>query len=1219
MKMKRVLSCFVLVLIAVCVSAVPAKKGLTRILTLTDGSTVSAQLVGDEHGHYWMAADGKAYQSVDGSDVFQQVDGQQVMARAKEKRMAANNRRARRMAPRRVGEVGSYTGAKKGLIILVNFANNGVFKSANDNALYQRIANEENFTYGNFKGSMYDYFYAQSEGQFQLTFDVVGPVTVSNSASYYGANDYQGNDKYPASMVIEAVKLADNEVNYADYDWDGDGEVDQVYVVYAGKGEADGGASTTIWPHEWQLSQASYYGDGSGAQTLDGVVIDTYACGPELDGMTGTIAGIGTMCHEFSHCLGYPDFYDPDYSGGQGMGNWDLMDSGSYNGDSFQPAGYTSYERWVAGWKEPIVLSSSRTVTGMKSLQDGGESYIIYNGGNNNEYYLLENRQKRGWDASLPGAGLLILHVDYDAEVWAANEPNDQPSHQRMTWIAADNQYQYYTYQGTKYFTEEGMANDPYPYGSVNAFNKSTTPAAKFYNKNSDGTYYMDSSVENITQNNDSYKTVSFHFVGVSNVASPVFSPKGGVYAEAQEVTISCETEGASIYYTVDGTTPTVESTLYSGPITVETTTTIKAIAVVDGEESEVVSERYVIRAGAQSDVKTFKRVSSIDEMVSGLRYVVACGSKNKAAGALYSSSSSSYLQSVSVDIADDVLTINDNVMVFTLEKNGNLWQFMNDDGQYLYATAAKKVALSEQEQSWSLSDGIAGVIMTFGSYGTMLYNSTSPRFTTYTSSPNVSMIQANLYVEYEEETPSKQDVTMAFNPTELTVKLGETFTEPTLTVNPAGLTVAYSSDNAKVATVDAANGQVTVIAEGTAVITATFAGNDSYKEASASYTLTVEPKGNGGDTTGEGQYQLVTSADQLKAGRKYLVVSAYQNNHVAYNGFDTNKGLAGKVVPEDDVIDLSVAGNTAQPLVLMEGGKENTWALFDENEEAYIGTSTTTSGNRKAYLTTSTTISDHCRWSIDIASDHVASVLNFGKEFYLKYNDTSNMFRVYASGQQDIFLYQEMVEEEKPETVEVTVSEVGYATLYYGEKNLLVPANIEARTYSVTDDELVVGVTYTEGEVIPAATGVVLKADADTYVFTVTEETGEDDPLNMLRGADVEAMTEAEPAPAASDYCFYDLEAPEGKEVGFYWREENGAAFMSNAHKAYLVVPKEVAKQMKVFPLEPKEETTDIPGIAASDGMTHVDVYDLQGRRMRGGRLPKGIYIVGGKKLVVK
>ncbi|MCR4993991.1 MAG: M6 family metalloprotease domain-containing protein, partial [Bacteroidales bacterium] len=377
--------------------AVPVKPGLHRTLTLHDGALLQATLVGDEYGHFWLGEDGKAYRKSSSDDLYYTVSAQEVQQRAAVRRAARNFHRSRRLAPQKIGAVSNYIGAKKGLIILVNFSDVS-FQSANNNALYQRIANEQNFSYDDFKGSMYDYFYAQSDGQFQLTFDVVGPVTVNKSQSYYGSNDSEGNDEHPAEMVIEALKLANSQVNYADYDWDGDGEVDQVYVIYAGKGEADGGAEETIWPHEWQLSSASYYGDGSGAQTLDGMTINTYACGGELNGYNGTIAGIGTMCHEFSHCLGYPDFYDTDYSGGQGMGYWDLMDSGSYNGNGYQPAGYTSYERWVAGWKTPVTLTTTQSVSNMKALSDGGESYVIYNNGNTNEYFLLENRQLTGWD-----------------------------------------------------------------------------------------------------------------------------------------------------------------------------------------------------------------------------------------------------------------------------------------------------------------------------------------------------------------------------------------------------------------------------------------------------------------------------------------------------------------------------------------------------------------------------------------------------------------------------------------------------------------------------------------------------------------------------------------------------------------------------------------------------------------------------------------------------
>lgn len=561
-------------------------------------------LVGDEYAHYWLGDDGHAYQSFSG-DVYQRIDLKAVKQHAAVRRSAANQRRTNRLATRKVGEVGNLTGKKKGLIILVNFSD-VAFQSANNNALYQRIANEKNFSYGNFKGSMYDYFYAQSEGQFELTFDVVGPVTVSKNQAYYGENsgNVAGNDMYPAEMVIEALKLVDSQVNFANYDWDGDGEVDQVYVVYAGKGEADGGDASTIWPHEYNLYSAAHYDDGEGPQWLDGVWINTYACGGELNGQTGIVAGIGTMCHEFSHCLGFPDFYDTDDSGGQGMFMWDLMDSGNYNGDGYRPAGYTSYERWMAGWKEPVELTTSQSINNMGALQSyGSNTYIIYNKGNRNEYFLLENRQKTKWDTDLPGAGLLILHVDYNATVWSKNQPNDEPSHQRMTWVPADNQYQYFIYQGKKYYTEDGAANDPFPNGSVNAFGKNTTPATRLYNKNEDGTYYLDASVENITQNSNG--TISFRFTPEVKKLTLTATPASGTISYMRTVTLTASKPEANIYCTFDGTEPTQDDFLYDPPLQIDRSITLKAKAFLDGYlPSETLTRNYTVKLSIDADLE---------------------------------------------------------------------------------------------------------------------------------------------------------------------------------------------------------------------------------------------------------------------------------------------------------------------------------------------------------------------------------------------------------------------------------------------------------------------------------------------------------------------------------------------------------------------------------------------------------------------------------------
>lgn len=507
--MKKVIMTILMVAFVLTILAVPAKRGTWTVLTLADGSKVNATLVGDEHGHYWKGDNGRAYVMTGSEGVCTEVDAQQVRVRAARVRNVANKRRAARRVG---GTMSHYTGEKKGIIILANYQDVKM-NTAHNQTLFSRIANEEGFAEGKFRGSIADYFKAQSRGKFLLDFDVYGPVTVSRNQNYYGENDSEGNDKHAAELIIEAVNAVMNQVeDWSQYDWDGDGYVDQVYVIYAGKGEADGGIANTIWPHEYALSAAHYYGDGTGPVTVaTGLKVDTYACGSELDG-SGNLMGIGTICHEFSHCLGYPDYYDTDYSGGQGMGYWDLMDSGSYNGDGFVPAGYTSYERWVAGWDTPIVLADEDVeVRNMPDLQSSGSSYVIYNKAHEDEFYLLENRQKVGWDAALPGDGLLILHVDYDENIWAANTPNDDPARQRMTWIPADNDYQYFTYMGEKYYTETGMATDTYPYGPKNAFNADTKPAALFANRGVGGSKYMDGSVETITRHEDG--TVSFDYV----------------------------------------------------------------------------------------------------------------------------------------------------------------------------------------------------------------------------------------------------------------------------------------------------------------------------------------------------------------------------------------------------------------------------------------------------------------------------------------------------------------------------------------------------------------------------------------------------------------------------------------------------------------------------------------------------------------------------------
>lgn len=508
--MKKAIILCLFAAMTLAANAVPAKRGVTRNVVLDNGKTVTLTLSGDEFGHYWMAENGDRY-LVDSNNKAQLIDGSSKKTldeRFASKRVSRNAKRQTKLLAN--GQSRSvFTGEKKGLVILVEF-NDLSMKSGSTSEEFNNMFNQEGYSNNNHIGSVHDYFYDQSYGQFDLTFDVVGPVRMPKNYSYYGRNDSYGNDQHPAEMVIEACNAVDELVDFADYDWDGDGEVEQVFIVYAGHGENAGASSNTIWPHEYDLTSASYYGDGTGATLLDGVTINTYAVSCELSGKSGsTMNGIGVACHEFSHCLGYPDFYDVDDSGGLGMQSWDLLDSGSYNGpngDGEIPAGFSAYERWVAGWLTPVEVVPGTEVLDMKPLADEPEAYIVYNDGNRNEYYMLENRVAERWFSYLGTRkmtrnGMLITHVDYNKNVWDNNGVNDMKSHQRMTVIPANN----LTYAATSIAQYAGML---YPYNGNNSLTNETTPAAKVFNKNTDGTKFMNKPITDITMNADN--TISF-------------------------------------------------------------------------------------------------------------------------------------------------------------------------------------------------------------------------------------------------------------------------------------------------------------------------------------------------------------------------------------------------------------------------------------------------------------------------------------------------------------------------------------------------------------------------------------------------------------------------------------------------------------------------------------------------------------------------------------
>ena len=291
------------------------------------------------------------------------------------------------------------TGERKLICILMAFNDRAFIRSQQE---FYNLFNQTNYNFQNANGSVRDYFSEVSYRQLDLSVDVVGPFTASQNMAYYGANASNGNDIRPGELVREACTLAyQSGVNFSDYDNDRDGTVDGVYVIYAGYSEAAGASPNTIWPHAYYINMQ-----------LGGVKIQSYSCSSELRGNSGSdITRIGVICHEFGHTLGAMDYYDTNYkTGGQyeGTGEWDLQASGSWNdGGRTPPHPNPRTKIYTYKWATVTELNTPQIVQIPPSYNDKTAFYRI-NTATSGEYFLIENRQMRGFDAYLPGHGMMI-------------------------------------------------------------------------------------------------------------------------------------------------------------------------------------------------------------------------------------------------------------------------------------------------------------------------------------------------------------------------------------------------------------------------------------------------------------------------------------------------------------------------------------------------------------------------------------------------------------------------------------------------------------------------------------------------------------------------------------------------------------------------------------------------------------------------------------------
>ncbi|MGI6478361.1 MAG: M6 family metalloprotease domain-containing protein [Salinivirgaceae bacterium] len=412
------------------------------------------------------------------------------------------------------------TGDRKLICILIGYTDRPFVKTqAEFNALF----NEVGYTTGGATGSVKDYYLENSYNKFNLTVDVAGPYTASQNMAYYGAPSGSSHDVNPRALVSEAINLADPHVNFAEYDNDNDGWVDGVYIIFAGYGQEAGGGDNTIWSHAWSLASPVM---------KDGVYIQRYSCSPELRGNFGqNITYIGVICHEFGHVLGALDYYDTNYAtGGQysGTGKWDMMASGSWNNGGATPAHHNGYTKTkVYNWASVNVLNQNASVT-IRHAAFNQSSFYQINTTTNGEYFFIENRHQQGFDAYVPGNGMIIYHVH--AGINQVGNQINATHPQRMYPVCASA-----TMDPTSDPSSYGNINSQgcaWPYNNKTSFTDWTLPSSKSWAGNN-----TEKPITNI-EINTAAKTVSFDFMGGGTLYTTTFNVVDGENNPVEDATI---------------------------------------------------------------------------------------------------------------------------------------------------------------------------------------------------------------------------------------------------------------------------------------------------------------------------------------------------------------------------------------------------------------------------------------------------------------------------------------------------------------------------------------------------------------------------------------------------------------------------------------------------------------------------------------------------------
>ncbi|MBN2549689.1 MAG: M6 family metalloprotease domain-containing protein [Anaerolineales bacterium] len=387
----------------------------------------------------------------------------------------------------------------------------------------------DSLLFGASQGQMNHYYKAVSYNQLDIVTvnlpSSIGWNTMPQTLAYYVANGYCYEAAYPRNcqkLAEDAVAAANAVVDFSQYDNDGDGYVDTVFIIHAGKGAEITNSPTDIWSHSWQTYNQPY---------VDGVRVSSYTTEPEY-WFSANDMTIGVYAHELGHALGLPDLYDTDYTP-KGVGDWSLMSGGSWNGQyglGESPAFLDAWSRYKLGWVTPIAVSGTLTAASIPAAETSPTIYKLKSARlGSEEYFLVENRQITSYDAYLDGSGLLIWHIDENVD------NNDKECKQVNNWNCASTSqhFQVALEQADGALNLEknntdGDGGDPWPGTSgKRAFNSASMPNTSSY-------YYSTSADTNLSvtniSNSSSTMTADFYVAGAPgafNKTNPTIGATG--------------------------------------------------------------------------------------------------------------------------------------------------------------------------------------------------------------------------------------------------------------------------------------------------------------------------------------------------------------------------------------------------------------------------------------------------------------------------------------------------------------------------------------------------------------------------------------------------------------------------------------------------------------------------------------------------------------------